>query len=447
MFIPRLSALLTLVAFALGIALFFFLNSSFGGPTPLSGVFTDEPYELEMSFDEAEGLLTKSLVLVRGVEVGEVRRVALVGDHAEVTISVEERYAPLPRGTTAQLRNRTVFGEKYVSLRPPADLPPPAAEEDALPSGAQVVSERVVGLDDALEFLNDERRKKLTATLDEFAVATRPPETADRLNETLAALSAFTGSARDLTDELRGQAPVVAGLVDGGRAAVTTLGDREQALRRITGSARTTLEAIGGQSDAVDATLSQLPPTLAVTRSAIGGTRALAIDARPLVRNLRRAIPDLEASVEDLGPVTADAIDIVDRLPALRRAGDPVLRRAVPALRALEPVAKGLEPALANTVPVTRFAGRRKNELSSSFANTAATTSGDAEGAWTRFFVIFEPNLAAGEAPAERCEGESEPAAAGFCSNAYPHAGDAADNAPFDGRYQRLMPFEPPPSE
>ncbi len=445
MSIPKISALLTAVAFALGIALFFYLNNAFGGPTPISGLLGDDDYELEMTFDKAEGLLTKSLVLVRGVQVGEVRSVKLVNEDADVVIAIDSRYAPLAEGTKAQLRNRTVFGEKYVDLEMPPGRPPPAEDGQALPSGSEIASESTIELDDALEVLNDNRRKKLTKLLEELAVASRVPGSAARLNDTLASLADFTASVRDLTGELKGQGPEIAGLIEGGRVAVTTLGDREQALRELTSSARTTLEAIGEQADAVDRSLVQLPPTLAVTRSAIAGARGLALDARPVVQDLRRAIPDVRASVDDLGPVARDADVLVDRLPALRRAGDPVLRQAVPALRALAPVAEGLEPALANAVPVGRYAGKRKRELAANVANAAATTSGDSAGAWTRFFVVTQPGLAVGQRPADPCKPGYEPAAAGFCANAYPKPGYVRDSEPFSGRYPRLMPFKPPP--
>lgn len=449
--IPKLGAVLTAICFVAGVVLFLLLNSSFGGPTPISGLVSGEPYELRARFDDAEGLLSKSLVLVNGVQVGEVERVEVNDDRAVVTLTLEDRYAPVPEGTVARLGNRTVFGEKYVGLELPGGEPlPAAAEEEGIASGSELPTERLVLLDDALEVLGDERRDSLIRTLDELDRATRSPRAAEQLNATYAELGRLAGGLRLLTGELRGQEDEIAGLVDGSRTALGALGEREDALRRIVGAGRVTLEAIATQRDSLDASLGELPSTLAATRSSIDATRPLLLEARPLVEDLAVAAPELRPAVRDLGPVARDARAVIAGLRPLRKAAAPTVRAALPALDALLPVAEGLEPATANLVPVARHLGPRGDELSAFFANFGASTGRDAQGEWLRLFLIndgagaVDPEIFSG-APVRECRPGFEPADVPFCNNAYPNPGDAAGNEPFDGAFPRLMPFAPPP--
>lgn len=443
--VPKLGAILTAACIVFGLLLFFVLNSSFGGPTPVSSLLSDEPYTLDARFDDAEGLLTKSLVLVRGVQVGEVESVGVEGDRAAVTVLIDERYAPLPRGTTARLGNRTVFGEKYVDLAVPPGKPLPAEDGEPLASGTELRSLPNVPLDEALDALDDERREDLVETLDEVARGTRSPAATKQLSATYAELPRATESLRALTDELSGQEDELAGLVDGGSVALGALGEREDALRRITSSARVTLEAVASRRESLGLALAELAPTLEVTRGALESSRPLLTEARPLVADLAAAAPELRALSGEVGPVATDLRDVVTGLPGLRRAAVPALDDALPALRALLPVAKKLEPATANLVPVGRYLEPHKEGATSFFTNLGASTlSGDGVGRWLRFFVVPEESIAGGEDPGTDCSAGGAPAS-GFCNNAYPEPGDAADNRPFAGTYPRLMPFDAPP--
>ena len=60
-------------------------------------------------------------VKLRGVIVGEVRKVSPDGDGVKLLLAMNPQLiADVPQGVTAQLIPKTLFGEKYVSLIPPA---------------------------------------------------------------------------------------------------------------------------------------------------------------------------------------------------------------------------------------------------------------------------------------------------------------------------------------
>ena len=73
-------------------------------------------YRLVGSFEAAgQGLLPGSDVKIRGVNVGSVRNIRLVDGRARVEVRIHDG-EQIPRETTARIRAKTLFGEKFVDL-------------------------------------------------------------------------------------------------------------------------------------------------------------------------------------------------------------------------------------------------------------------------------------------------------------------------------------------
>ena len=91
-------------------------------------------YEVTAAFQNASQLVKGSQVVVGGVPAGSVKQIAL-GDRGQalVTISVDSDYAPLRRGTTAQIRSYSLSGiaNRQVQL----NLPLPSQAGPAIQSG------------------------------------------------------------------------------------------------------------------------------------------------------------------------------------------------------------------------------------------------------------------------------------------------------------------------
>lgn len=78
----------------------------------------DGGYELVGSFDAAgQGLLAGSDVKVRGVNIGQVRSIALVDGRALVKLRIKDG-EEVPTDATAVIRPKTLFGEKFVDIDP-----------------------------------------------------------------------------------------------------------------------------------------------------------------------------------------------------------------------------------------------------------------------------------------------------------------------------------------
>lgn len=75
-------------------------------------------------FLQAASLQNDNVVTVAGVPVGNVTGVRLAGDHVEASIRVRDN-VPVGRDTRAAIKVTTLFGGRYLDLRPAGDGAPP----------------------------------------------------------------------------------------------------------------------------------------------------------------------------------------------------------------------------------------------------------------------------------------------------------------------------------
>jgi phospholipid/cholesterol/gamma-HCH transport system substrate-binding protein len=185
-------------------------------------------YRLVATFDAAgQGLISGSDVKIRGVNVGEVDGVRLVDGRAEVTMRIfpgEE----IPRTAFAEIRPKTLFGEKFVNVEPGDGEGGP----DVLAAGEEIADTRggfelEQVLSDTYPLLQAVDPVKLAVVLGEMADAgaglgetvNRSIVNSARLArmqaENLDNMSSFLRDLADLSDELGGRADAfVAGARD-----------------------------------------------------------------------------------------------------------------------------------------------------------------------------------------------------------------------------------------
>lgn len=113
-------------------------------------------------------------VKLRGVVVGEVRRISADGSGARLTLAIQpEMTRRLPANVSAQMLPTTLFGQRYVSLSLPAQPVP-----QRLTDGSVITQDRsanAIELEQVLESLQDlltaVQPEKLSATLNAMAEA------------------------------------------------------------------------------------------------------------------------------------------------------------------------------------------------------------------------------------------------------------------------------------
>src|SRR5262249_15053496 len=143
-------------------------------------------------------------VKVRGLQVGEIRKITPTADGAELELAIDPGKATLiPRNVTAQFIPKTLFGDRYVALRIPQNAAPQHL------SGGDVIqqdkSTRAVELESALDHLlpvlQAVQPEKLSSTL--TAISTALDGRGKQLGDTLSDLGKLVGDLNPHVPELR----------------------------------------------------------------------------------------------------------------------------------------------------------------------------------------------------------------------------------------------------
>jgi phospholipid/cholesterol/gamma-HCH transport system substrate-binding protein len=80
-------------------------------------VISTRQHHVTAVFDSVAGLKTGAPVEVAGVQVGQVKRIALDGEHAVVTLALQP-HIKVYEDAIAAIKTRGLIGDKYVSLSP-----------------------------------------------------------------------------------------------------------------------------------------------------------------------------------------------------------------------------------------------------------------------------------------------------------------------------------------
>ena len=123
-------------------------------------------------------------VKIRGLVVGEVRKVRSTGDGATVDLALQpDKLRLIPANVTAQLLPKTLFGEKYVQLDVPASPSTAHLRAGGSIGQARTSVETEKALDDLLPLLQSLRPMQLSMTLNALSAALR--NRGDQLGGTL----------------------------------------------------------------------------------------------------------------------------------------------------------------------------------------------------------------------------------------------------------------------
>jgi phospholipid/cholesterol/gamma-HCH transport system substrate-binding protein len=366
---PSTAQLLVIAGFALscfGILLFLWIT--FGGPTP----FKAKRYEIEVPFNEATQLAQQSDVRISGVSVGKVQDIVLApnGEQALAKAEIDDRYAPIPQGTRAILRTKTLLGETYIELTPGPRDGRKLADGGTLPEANIAES---VQLDEIFRTFDARTRAAFQAWQQEAAVAIEgrgadlsyafgelePAFTqADRLfrvldSQRLAVKQLFRNGATSL-EALRGRQGELAGLIRNSNTVFSTTAERARDLEALfrafptfQDESRLTLERLRTFSEDADPVVRQLIPA--------------AEQLSPTLIAFAKFAPQAKGFFEGLEPV-------IERAPKGFGAARKLFRDQFP------PLLRAVDPFLRNLNPVITGLGLYKHELTATFANVAATT-------------------------------------------------------------------------
>jgi phospholipid/cholesterol/gamma-HCH transport system substrate-binding protein len=215
-------------------------------------------------FADVAGLLRGDDVRIAGVRVGEVTRIRLVGDVAEVSFTVDEQ-VPLDAGVLAKIRYRNLVGQRYLALTEGAG------------GGRRLVADGLIPLSQTTPALD------LTVVFNGFRplfVGLSPPDINRFAFEiiqvlqgeggTMASLLARTAS---LTNSLADRDALIGQVIDNLNAVLGTVAHREANFDEMIVRLQQFVTGLSGDREAIGAAISSIADLAAVTGSFLADAR------------------------------------------------------------------------------------------------------------------------------------------------------------------------------
>ena len=280
-----------------------------GAPLPFSS-----QYHVSAIFPDAEGVIPDSSVTIGGALAGRVEEVSLTPQGAKVTMRLLDRWQrTVHRDASAQVRIKSLLGERFVNIDPGTPGQPLLASDSTL-GGRGTLS---VEMTDVLNMLDQPTRASLGVLLGSLGTATGgrggDVNTAIHDLRTLVTdLQPLTGTFQHRSDDVRhllSQADTVTrnlaaeqgdlgGLITNANTAFGSLDRDKQALLNLIDRgdtlARDFSTVLDPQTQAgVRDTLQNAPPALTQTAS-LGSTLT------PTVQQLRPGLPSYVALLPEL---------------------------------------------------------------------------------------------------------------------------------------------------
>lgn len=367
---PRPSAVIGAISFALScIALMIFVWTQFAGPVP----FAAQGYRVHARFAETGLLVAGADVRISGVNVGRVTAVRNQGIESEVTMDIEQRYAPIPTSTRAILRQKTLLGEAFVQLSPGSGAGPKIADGGAIPSSQIAPTQQ---LDQVLGAFG----KPTIADLEAFLTGSAT-SLAGRSEDLSNAIGNFGPAAANLQvvfDTLEGQRSELGRLVGSSATVLSTLGDRSAELESLITAGEQVLSATASRDAALAAATDALPPFLSRLRSTLGQVGVTLGLAKPSLDALLPAAPLLAPALNDLVALSGPTVELLHHAPRLVRDATVALPYITRFNQAFHPALDALVPALKQIAPMISFVGLYSRELTTAMANLAASLEASA---------------------------------------------------------------------
>lgn len=366
--VPTLGKLLTMVLFALscfGLTLFLWLQ--FGGSIP----FKAQGYRITTTFPEATSLATEADVRIAGVGIGRVKEVVpSETGRSTVTFELQRRYTPLPKGTKAILRQKTLLGETYIALSPPTK-PTGFIEEGGRIPDSDVGT--TTELDELFSTFDPPTRKAFQQWMQEGGrgISGQGANAGKALVELQMLVSDLSGTVETLAEDT----PRLASSLKDGRRVLNAATETPGALRRAIVATERVFRQTGQNDAALTAFVERLPAFLAATKA---GTKSI----EDFATSTGAAVQRLQPTAEALAPATKALTDVSPDLNQLLVGIERVNKNAVKGLPATEQtlaslptLLDGLDPFLKQVNPIFEYTGKYANGITGAIANVAAATN------------------------------------------------------------------------
>jgi phospholipid/cholesterol/gamma-HCH transport system substrate-binding protein len=255
-------------------------------------------FHLEADFSTAQAVTPGQgqSVDIAGIKVGEVSGVKLENGHAVVSMSIDNKYAPLIHSDASMLlRPKTGLNDMVVEVDPGTQSAPRMKEDSTVPLAS---TQPQVNPDEILSSLDADTQQFLKLLLANGAEALDPAQGRDvRLSN---ALRRFTPFARDISrisGALATRRLNIANSIHNFQLLSTELGNRDQDLVNFVDSSNAVLASFAKEQASIRSAVQELPGTLQAAKGALTSADAFALQSGPALKKL---IPGAKATAPAL---------------------------------------------------------------------------------------------------------------------------------------------------
>ncbi|MEA2482687.1 MAG: phospholipid/cholesterol/gamma-HCH transport system substrate-binding protein [Thermoleophilaceae bacterium] len=299
-------------------------------------------YTVKAYFENANQLVKGNQVELDGTPIGSVKGLDITPNgQAVITLGIEGKYAPLPEGVHATIRQASQSGiaNRYVDLQ----MPGANGDKQKIPDGGEISADKTttsVDLDQLFKTLDPPTRKALQEFFKGEAKAFDGK--GQMANVGYQYLNPALSTSRRLFNELNADTPRLEHFVTDSSRLVSTLAARRNDLSALIQNLDTTMGAIGSQKAALSDALLRLPnfmrrsnTTFVNLRAALNDVDPLVNASKPVARKLNPFLDQLQPLLHDLKPTVADLRSIVRRpgaandLTELTRSFGPLASEAL----------------------------------------------------------------------------------------------------------------------
>lgn len=349
--------------------LLLFLWLSFGGPIPLK----PKGYRFDISFTEANQLASEADVRISGVPVGKVKSIVNSPDgDTDVTVEIDEKFAPVPANTRAILRQKTLLGETYVELSPGKASEGTLAEGGALPADQ---TQETVELDEITRAFDARTRRafQVWQQSQAEAVAGRGAD----LNDALGNIEPFAQDTREVLEVLNSQTNAVQQLVRDTGEVFGALSEQRGQLSGLIANSNRVFQVTANRNQELQEAIRALPTFQTEATATLKRLDQFAEETDPLVKQLTPAAEAAGPTLEALAAVAPDLDALFTDLGPMLDASENGLPATQQFLRELAPFLGTFDPALKQLNPLLQFVNAYRDDVRAFIANTAAATEGN----------------------------------------------------------------------
>lgn len=250
---------------------------------------------VEAVFDDASGLVEDGDVRLAGVRIGGIKSLEVHDGKCLATLVIK-RDAGLRKDVRAEIRARSVLGEKYLAMLPQGESAPP------LNSGDRIV-------DTAIPY-----------EIDQMVTAIAPMLEAIDPDDVALIVSAMANVVRDTGDaDTAGLIAKAETLLDNLNEMASIAPQVKQDVPVIMSNLRTTSERLPRTLDRLDETLDRADVLVTRLDESTEGLPGTMEDFEAAAEDLRELAAILSAEGEDLGPILDDLAVIMENFSVFDR--------------------------------------------------------------------------------------------------------------------------------